>query len=130
MSKTRKISARFAIVMGTLLLGTWAVLFASGRVEQPAQPIELVLLLLAEAATGLSLIGGGVATLKRRRWGARLLHVALGMLVYCTVYSVGVFAAAGNTAATAWFVAVAGLTISAALARTCEAARAGETSIR
>ncbi len=103
MSGTRRAVAVFAMAMGSLLLGTWVVLFIAGAVEYGASPVELVFLLVAEAMTGLSLLTGGVATLRRRRWGAPSLLVALGTLLYCAAYSIGVFAGRGNIAATAWF---------------------------
>ncbi len=105
MNPTRRVVAVFAFVMGSLLLGTWAVLLLVG-VDYGASRVEFVFLLAAEFLTGLTLIVGGVSTTTRQRWGAPCLLVGLGMLVYCCVYSIGVFAARGNVPATAWFVLV------------------------
>ncbi len=49
--------------------------------------------------------------MQRRRWGAPLLLISLGMLIYCTVFSIGVFAAQNNPAATVWFVVVSTSTL-------------------
>ncbi len=85
-----KASAIFSVLMGGALLSTWVVLFALGRVpELYTSPFDTILLLVAEALTGLSLIAGGYGLLTRRAWGLKLQLVALGMLLYCTIFSCG-----------------------------------------
>ncbi len=89
MEKTR-VSAIFSVLMGGSLLSTWGVLFAMGQVpELYTSPFETILLLVAEALTGLSLIVGGYGLLTGRPWGLKLQLVALGMLLYCTIFSCG-----------------------------------------
>ncbi len=116
MSDIRHVVAVFAVVMGSLLLGTWVVLFLLGAVDYGESRVELVFLLVAEFGTGFTLVVCGASTAMHRRWGAPSVLIGLGMLAYCSVYSVGVFAARGNSAATAWFVLVsAGAVVCAVL---------------
>src|SRR5512146_2413987 len=96
MSTARRAIAVFAVVMGSLLIGTWAVLFLAGAVDYGSSRVELVFLLVAEGVTGLTLIVGGVATATTRPLGVPFLLVGLGMLQYCSLFSIGVFAARGN----------------------------------
>ena len=49
--------------------------------------------------------------LAHQAWGLRVAAIALGMLLYCSIYSIGVFGQAGNRPATAFFVAIALLTL-------------------
>ncbi len=85
-----KASAIFSVLMGGSLLSTWIVLFAMGQVpELYTSPFETILLLVAEALTGLSLIAAGYGLLSGRVWGLKLQLVALGMLLYCTIFSCG-----------------------------------------
>ncbi len=106
MSRTRRVVAGFAILMGTLLLGTWVVLFVVGAADYGSSVTEMVFLLVAEGLTGLSLVVGGTSAVLGRRWGVPTLLVALGTLLYCTIFSIGVFAGRGNVLAAAWVVLV------------------------
>ena len=47
MSATRRAVAVFAIVMGSLLLATWVVLFLIGAADYGSSRVELVFLLVA-----------------------------------------------------------------------------------
>jgi len=94
--------------MGLAQMTTWFVLFSLGKVpEIVTQPFETWMVLGAELLTGLALVLGGYAYLTGRSWGFRLELAALGMLLYCTVYSSGVFGQQGNTPAAAFFAVVA-----------------------
>jgi hypothetical protein len=64
-------------------------LLRAGFPELYTSPFSITLLLVAEALTGLSLIVGGYGLLTRRDWGLKLQLVALGMLLYCTIFSCG-----------------------------------------
>ena len=118
-SDMTKAIAIFSILMGFAQMATWAVLFSLGKVpEIVTQPFGTWLLLVAEFITGLTLVFGGYALLIRRTWGLHLELAALGMLLYCTVYSTGVFGQLGNIPAAAFFAVVAllaGLSISVGL---------------
>ncbi len=125
MNSTRRIVAVFAILMGSLLLGTWALLFLRGVADYGTNTAELGFLLVAEGLTGSSLVVGGVSTALGRRWGVPTLLVALGALLYCTI---GVFAGRDNLPAAAWFVLVSLFTAAASVLLVRDAA--GETSPR
>jgi len=107
-SDMSKAIAFFSILMGLAQMTTWIVLFSLGQVPEIAtQPFGTWMLLVAEFLTGLALIFGGYALLVRRHWGLRLELAALGMLLYCTVYSTGVFGQQGNLPGAAFFAVVA-----------------------
>src|SRR5512139_3197273 len=88
-----KAAAIFAILMGVLMLIVWGILLVTGQeAEVSAGAPQALFLLAAEFLTAFSLIIGGYGQLTRRPWGRRAVLVALGMLLYCVVFSIGVFA--------------------------------------
>jgi peptidoglycan/LPS O-acetylase OafA/YrhL len=108
MNKT-KIIACFSILMGTSLILTWVVLFFKGDMPDDT-PLKLAALLTAEFLTGSSLIIAGYGVLTRRNWGLNLQLVALGTLLYCATYSIGL-GDGGKTPLIIFFATVAFLTL-------------------
>ncbi len=107
MNRLAKTAAVFSISMGVLMLATWGVLLFTGGVpELYTLPLETSLLLTAEFLTAFSLIAGGIGLLSSRKWGMTLTLVALGMLLYCVIFSAGTFGQQGILLAAAWFVLV------------------------
>ncbi len=103
-----KAGVGFSFFCGLGMLLTWVVLFITGQVpEMSTQPFHTTFLLAAEFLTAFSLLSAGCGLLTRRRWGLGAELVALGMLVYCAVYSIGVFGQEGNTPATEFFLVIA-----------------------
>ncbi len=103
----RKASAVFSLCCGVMMLIVWGVLLGTGTVpELKTTPMEAGFLLAAEFLTASSLILGAFALLSGKVWGSNMDLAALGMLLYCTVYSVGVFGQAGNLPAAGFFVVV------------------------
>lgn len=108
----KKIVAIFSILMGVALIGTWVVLFVLGNVPELATSLlETGLLLVAEFLTGASLIVGGSGLLVHARWGMPLSLVALGMLLYVSIYYTGILGQQGNTHAAVFMAVVAVLTL-------------------
>jgi hypothetical protein len=94
--------------MAILLVGTWFVLLGTGQVTELAtRPFSTWSLLAAEFATAGFLLAGAAGVVRRRPWAGRVLLVALGMLLYTTVNTVGVSAEEGIWAAAAWMALVA-----------------------
>ena len=94
----------FSLFCGIAMLIVWAILLGTGNVtELQTSPFQVMLLLVAEFLTAVSLIFGGIGLLTRKRWGLRTELAALGMLLYCTVFSIGVFGQAGNIPAAGFF---------------------------
>ena len=88
----------------------WGFLLATGQViELQSSPIETAFLLAAEFLTAFALILGGVGLLTGQSWGLRADLAALGMLLYCAVFSIGVFGQQGNFPATGFFCVIAAL---------------------
>ena len=107
MTNMTKAAAIFAILMGVLMLIVWSILLVTG--QEPAASTgapSALALLAAEFLTAFSLIIGGYGLFTRRQWGLHAALVALGMLLYCVVFSIGVFAERGVAPAVAWFVFV------------------------
>ncbi len=104
----KKAAAIFSLFCGVMMLIVWGVLLGAGNVpELKTTPLEAGFLLAAEFLTASSLILGGFGVLSAKTWGAHMDIAALGMLLYCTVYSVGVFSQASNVAAAGFFVVIA-----------------------
>ncbi len=102
----------FSLFCGLGMFGTWGTLLVTGNVpELETTPIEAGFLLAAEFLTAGALLARGYGLLAHQAWGIRVAAVALGMLLYCSVYSIGVFGQAGNPPATAFFVAIALMTL-------------------
>ena len=107
-----KAATFFSFFCGFAMLGVWAVLLLSGQVtELTTAPIEASFLLAAEFATAAALLAGGYGLLRGRAWGARAEVAALGMLLYCAVYSIGVFGEQHNLPAAGFFVVIAVLAL-------------------
>jgi hypothetical protein len=105
-----KAAAIFSILCGIAMMIVWAVLLSTGQVpELKTTPLEAGFLLGAEYLTAVSLILGGFGILARRIWRLMADQAALGMLLYCAVYSIGVFGQAGNIPAAAFFILVVAL---------------------
>jgi hypothetical protein len=107
-SRWAKTTAGFSAVMALLLVGSWLVLLGTGQVTELAtRPFSTLSLLAAEFATAGFLLAGAVAVVYRRRWAGRVLLVALGMLLYTSLNTVGVSAEQGIWAAAIWMALVA-----------------------
>ncbi len=104
----RKAAAIFSLFCGVMMLIVWGGLLGAGNVpELNSTPLEAGFLLAAELLTASSLIAGGFGLLSGKMWGVQMDTTALGMLLYCTVYSVGVFSQASNLPAAGFFVVIA-----------------------
>jgi hypothetical protein len=106
----RKAASIFSLFCGVSMFAVWGVLLATGQVvELHTQSFGTIFLLAAEFLTASSLLIGGSALLTGKNWGLRADLAALGMLLYCTVFSIGVFGQQGNIPATGFFFVIAAL---------------------
>jgi hypothetical protein len=86
------IVAWYAVLVGILVLGLWAVSLATGRVpELVARPWEIRAHLAAEGLMAILMLAGGLATLSGATDGPRLLLVGLGSTLYSVVASSGYY---------------------------------------
>lgn len=100
----KKAASIFSLFCGISMLAVWGFLLATGQVvELQTSPFQAMFLLGAELLTAVSLILGGFGLLTGKTWGLRADLVALGMLLYCTIFSIGVFGQAGNAPAIGFF---------------------------
>ncbi len=97
--------AYYSILMGVLQIGTWVVLYFVGVVRDyyAGKPFETIFLLIAELLTALAMIVGGGGILASQKWGVPVNFAALGMMLYCAIFSFGSFGQTGNLPAAAWF---------------------------
>ena len=103
----KKAASIFSLICGISMLAVWGILLASGQVaELQSEPFGTAFLLGAEFLTAISLLAGGAGLLAGKNWGLRAELAALGMLLYCTVFSTGVFGQQGNLPATGFFVVI------------------------
>lgn len=101
-------AAAFSGVMAILLAGTWVVLLTTGSVsELTTRPFSTWSLLAAEFTTAGLLLAGAAGVGRGRDWSGRVLLVALGMLLYTTVNTVGVSAEQGIAPAAVFMALVA-----------------------
>ncbi len=105
-----KASAFFSLFCGVAMLATWGFLLGTGQVpELQTSPFETSFLLAAEFTTAISLLLGGYGLLTGKIWGLTAELVALGMLIYCTIFSTGAFSQTGNLPAAVFFAIIATL---------------------
>ena len=106
----KKTASIFSVFCGVAMLVVWGILLFTGQVvELRTEPFGTTFLLGAEFLTAIALLIGGFGLLTDRIWGLRADLAALGMLLYCTVFSVGVFGQQGNLPATSFFILMATL---------------------
>lgn len=80
----------YAIVLGILVVGWWAIAYARDRIpELRSEPWAIRLRLLAEAMLALTVVAGGVMVLSDVKEGSRLLLVGFGMVLYSLVVGAG-----------------------------------------
>ncbi len=103
----KKAAAIFSIFCGVAMLVVWATLLITGQVvELQTKPFETIFLLVAEFLTAAALLVGGIGLETEKSWGLRADLAALGMLLYCTIFSTGALGV-GNTPAAIFFSAMA-----------------------
>ena len=107
--------AFYSILMGVLQIGTWVVLYFAGVVRDYylGKPFETIFLLIAEFLTAITVIIGGSGILAGYKWGIPVNLAALGMMLYCAIFSIGSFGQTRNVPATIWFAILAIATVAA-----------------
>ena len=96
----RETASYFSILCGFAMLATWGFLLSTGRVpELQTDTFKTLFLLTAEFLTAISLILGGFGLATGKSWGLRADLAALGMLLYCTIFSTGALGAGSPQAA-------------------------------
>jgi peptidoglycan/LPS O-acetylase OafA/YrhL len=108
----RRTAALYAIVVGILMIGQWAMFIATGQVpEFQTEPIRISFHLAGEFTTAGLLVAGGVGLLSARRWGFHVYLVSMGMLLYTIIVSPGYFAQLGQFAFVGMFAILVILTV-------------------
>ena len=93
----RRAAAIYAIVVGLLMFGQWAMFLATGNVpELETEPVRIAFHLAGEFTTAGLLVAGGFGLLTLRKWGYHVFLLALGMLLYTIIVSPGYFGQLGQ----------------------------------
>jgi peptidoglycan/LPS O-acetylase OafA/YrhL len=93
----RRMAAIYAIVVGLLMFGQWAMFLATGNVpELQTEPIRIAFHLAGEFITAGLLVAGGFGLLTLKKWGYHVFLLSMGMLLYTIIVSPGYFAQLGQ----------------------------------
>ena len=85
-----RIASLYGIFSGSLMIVTWIMLLGAGMVpELETEPIEMIIVVIAELLTAVSLIIGGYGLYSDRSWGYHVFVLAIGMLYYSTMANLG-----------------------------------------
>jgi len=97
----------FALVVGAGMIGQWLFFLVTGQVpELKTEPLRIRFHLVAEFATAIALLVGGIALLTNQTWGRWFYLLAMGMLLYTVIVSPGYFAEKGQWAFVGMFAAI------------------------
>jgi peptidoglycan/LPS O-acetylase OafA/YrhL len=108
----RRAAAIYAIVVGLLMFGQWAMFLFTGNVpELQTEPIRIAFHLAGEFVTAGLLVAGGFGLLKMKKWGYHVFLLAQGMLLYTIIVSPGYFAQLGQWVFVVIFAALVVLTL-------------------
>jgi len=109
--------ALYSIIVGFLMIVQWVFLFATKQVpELHEKPRYLAFHLVAESLTATLLIVSGAGLLIGGEWARVLSPVALGMVFYIVVVSIGYYAQQNSVLMIALFTVLTVLTILAIVA--------------
>jgi len=107
-----RLAAIYAIVVGVLMFGQWAMFLATGNVpELQTEPIRIAFHLAGEFTTAALLMAGGFGLLTVRKWGYHVFLLALGMLLYTIIVSPGYFGQLGQWVFVLMFAVLVVLTV-------------------
>jgi hypothetical protein len=102
----RRAAAIYAIVVGVLMFGQWAMFLVTGNVpELQTEPIRIAFHLAGEFTTAAFLIVGGFGLLTLRRWGYYVF------LLYTIIVSPGYFGQLGQWVFVLMFAVLVVLTV-------------------
>jgi len=104
-----KFPAWYGVLVGSLMIGQWAISILTGAVpEFQSEPWRIGFHLAAEFSTALMVILGGLAVLRSAGWGRPVLLIGLGMVIYSEIVSPGYFAQLGQWPMVGMFILLLG----------------------
>jgi hypothetical protein len=87
------IAGVFSMAIGALMIAQWTFSLVRQQVpELNTEPVRLLFHLVAELATAVVLMAGGLGLLTGRAWGPPVHLLSMGMLLYTLMASCGYFA--------------------------------------
>jgi hypothetical protein len=109
--------AGFAVIVGLGMIGQWTASFAArGIPEHEDEPYRIWFHIAGEMATALLLITGGVAIFLGWASAPAIYLVAIGMLIYTAIVSLGYFAQRGQWTWVVIFFVIIVLSVASAFA--------------
>ncbi len=97
-------SGFFTLVMGLIMLAVWIILLSTGQVRELRDtPTQGTFLLIVEFLTAALMIFSGIGVLLSTWWAKASILAALGMMLYTSINSIGVFAQEGVLPAAIFF---------------------------
>lgn len=87
------ISGIYAIVLGLGIIGLWIMLLATKQVpELKTEKIEIIFHITAESVMGILSLVSGILLLLNLNWAVYLFIMAMGLVTYAVINSVGYYA--------------------------------------
>jgi hypothetical protein len=104
LDRNMKFPSGYGIGVGSLIILQWIFFVTTGSVpEIQTTPWAIGFHIMAELLLACVLLTSGIATLRLKPWGEKVLLVALGMAIYSEINSPGYFAQLGQWALVAMF---------------------------
>jgi hypothetical protein len=104
LDRNMKFPSGYGIGVGSLIILQWIFFVTTGSVpEIQTTPWAIGFHIMAELLLACVLLISGIATLRLKPWGEKVLLVALGMAIYSEINSPGYFAQLGQWALVAMF---------------------------
>jgi len=93
----KKFASVFAVFVGISMIGMWFVFYFTGNIpELETKPVEIGAHILAEMATAVLLIIGGIWLSSGKKRGREIFLLAMGMLLYTLIMSPAYFLQSGE----------------------------------
>ncbi len=89
--KFKKITALYSILVGISIIGIWLMLYFSFSIPEIAsEPRRIIMHIIAEITTGITLIIGGYGLWKNTKWGDKLFFYFSGNVNLYFISELGV----------------------------------------
>lgn len=99
-----KAAAVFSLAVGISMILMWMMFYFTGSIpELESEPARIIMHLVAEFATAITLIIAGWGLIIGKIWGVNIYLLATGALIYTLIQSPGYFVQSGEAGFVAMF---------------------------
>jgi len=110
--KIKPIAVIYSFIIGSSMIGMWTMFLITDAIpELDTEPLRIGMHMLAEVATGVTLLIGAIGIQTKKTWGVTMYLISLGMLLYTLIASPGYYADKGNILFVGMFVILLIITI-------------------